>query len=73
MKWLSTISEAERGTIRIEKMKLDESGYPQPTGEYETIEADSLVLALGQETNLSFLSALPDLKVEKDRLWSMSA
>lgn len=65
MKWLSTISEAERGTIRIEKMKLDESGYPQPTGEYETIEADSLVLALGQETNLSLLSALPDLKVEK--------
>ena len=65
MKWLSTISEAERGTIRIEKMKLDESGYPQPTGEYETIEADSLVLALGQETNLSFLAALPDLKVEK--------
>ena len=65
MKWLSTISEAERGTIRIEKMKLDESGYPQPTGEYETIEADSLVLALGQETNLSFLSSLPDLKVEK--------
>lgn len=65
MKWLSTISEAERGTIRIEKMKLDESGYPQPTGEYETIEADSLVLALGQETDLSFLSALPDLKVEK--------
>ena len=65
MKWLSTISEAERGAIRIEKMKLDESGYPQPTGEYETIEADSLVLALGQETNLSFLSALPELKVEK--------
>lgn len=65
MKWLSTISEAERGTIRIEKMKLDETGYPQPTGEYETIEADSLVLALGQETNLSFLSALPELRVEK--------
>lgn len=65
MKWLSTISEAERGAIRIEKMKLDESGYPQPMGEYETIEADSLVLALGQETNLSFLSALPELKVEK--------
>ena len=65
MKWLSMISEAERGAIRIEKMKLDESGYPQPTGEYETIEADSLVLALGQETNLSFLSALPELKVEK--------
>ncbi|MDO5530487.1 NAD(P)-binding protein [Sutterella sp.] len=65
MKWLSTISEADRGSIRIEKMELDENGYPQPTGEYETIEADSLVLALGQETNLGFLSALPDLKIEK--------
>lgn len=65
MKWLSTISEADAGEIRIEKMKLDENGFPQPTGEYETIAADSVVLALGQETNLSFLSAMPDLRIER--------
>lgn len=65
MKWLSTISEAEAGEIRIEKMKLDESGYPQPTGEYETIAADSVVLALGQDTNLGFLAAMPNLQVDR--------
>lgn len=65
MKWLSTISEAEAGEIRIEKMKLDENGYPQPTGEYESIAADSVVLALGQETSLGFLASMPDLKTER--------
>lgn len=65
MKWLSTISQADEGKIKIEKMALDESGYPQPTGEFETIAADSVVLALGQETNLSFLSGVDGLKIEK--------
>lgn len=61
MKWLSTITEAGDGEIKIEKMALDADGYPQPTGEYETIEADSVVLALGQETNLNFLSNIEGL------------
>lgn len=65
MKWLSTISEAEQGEIRIEKMALDENGYPQPTGEYETMPADSVVLALGQETDLGFLAGIEGLAVEK--------
>lgn len=65
MKWLSTISEAEQGEIRIEKMALDENGYPQPTGEYESMPADSVVLALGQETDLSFLSGIKDLVIDK--------
>ena len=34
-------------------MELDENGFPQPTGETETLEADTLVLALGQESDLS--------------------
>ncbi len=64
MKWLSTIKEAEQGEVRIEKMELDENGQLKPTGEYETVGADSVVLALGQETNLSFLSKLKDLTSE---------
>ena len=40
-------------------MELDESGLPQPTGEFEELQADSLVLALGQETDLSLLEASP--------------
>jgi hypothetical protein len=44
-------------------MRLDESGFPQPTGEFETIEADSLVLALGQDGDLSFLERVSGLEI----------
>jgi 2-oxoacid:acceptor oxidoreductase delta subunit (pyruvate/2-ketoisovalerate family) len=45
-------------------MELDETGFPQPTGEYEELEADSLVLALGQETDLSLLEGVQGLVVD---------
>ncbi len=44
-------------------MELDETGFPQPTGELEELEADSLVLALGQETDLSLLEGVPEIEV----------
>ncbi len=56
IKWLSTIKNmADEGTLTVEKMALDAKGFPQPTGELETLEADSLVLALGQDVDLSLL------------------
>jgi NADPH-dependent glutamate synthase beta subunit-like oxidoreductase len=64
MKWLSTIRHVETGAITVEKMRLDEKGFPQPTGEFETLEADSVVLALGQDVDLSLLEAVPGLEVK---------
>jgi 2-oxoacid:acceptor oxidoreductase delta subunit (pyruvate/2-ketoisovalerate family) len=64
MKWLSTIKQADEGKLVLERMKLDETGFPQPTGELEELEADSLVLALGQDTDLSLLDGVPGLEVE---------
>jgi NADPH-dependent glutamate synthase beta subunit-like oxidoreductase len=64
MKWLSTIKRADEGKLVVERMELDESGFPQPTGELEELEADSLVLALGQETDLTLLDGVPGLEVE---------
>ena len=64
MKWLSTIRNVETGAITVEKMTLDEKGFPQPTGELETLEADSVVLALGQDVDLSLLDAVPGLEVK---------
>ena len=64
MKWLSTIRNVETGAITVEKMTLDEKGFPQPTGEFETLEADSVVLALGQDVDLSLLDAVPGLEVK---------
>jgi 2-oxoacid:acceptor oxidoreductase delta subunit (pyruvate/2-ketoisovalerate family) len=59
MRWLSTVAQAEAGKLVIEKMKLDETGFPQPTGEFTELEADCLVLALGQNADLSVLDGVP--------------
>ena len=64
MKWLSTIKHADAGRVLVEKMELDESGFPQPTGELEELEADSVVLALGQETDLSLLEGVTGIEEE---------
>ncbi|HEY5515298.1 MAG TPA: NAD(P)-binding protein [Pengzhenrongella sp.] len=64
VKWLSTVAHVDAGQLRVERMELDETGFPQPTGEFEDLEADSLVLALGQEADLSLLDGLPDLNVD---------
>jgi 2-oxoacid:acceptor oxidoreductase delta subunit (pyruvate/2-ketoisovalerate family) len=58
MKWLSTVKHADGGKLLLERMELDEAGFPQPTGELEELEADSLVLALGQESDLSLLDGV---------------
>jgi NADPH-dependent glutamate synthase beta subunit-like oxidoreductase len=64
IKWLSTIKQASEGSLTVEKMVLDEKGFPQPTGEFETIEADSLVLALGQDVDLSLLQGVSGLEIK---------
>ncbi len=64
VKWLSTIRQAGEGALTIEKMRLDDQGRPQPTGEFETLAADSLVLALGQDVDLSLLDAVPGLTLK---------
>ncbi|MGZ5266116.1 MAG: NAD(P)-binding protein [Caldimonas sp.] len=64
VKWLSTIKQAGDGDLTIEKMVLDEKGNPQPTGEFETLQADSLILALGQDVDLGLLEGVPGLVVQ---------
>jgi 2-oxoacid:acceptor oxidoreductase delta subunit (pyruvate/2-ketoisovalerate family) len=59
IRWLSTVTHADQGSLTIEKMRLDETGFPQPTGEFETLEADCLVLAVGQDTDLAVLEHVP--------------
>jgi 2-oxoacid:acceptor oxidoreductase delta subunit (pyruvate/2-ketoisovalerate family) len=64
IKWLSTIKQAAESSITVEKMVLDADGSPQPTGEFETLAADSVVLALGQDVDLSLLEGVPGLEVK---------
>jgi NADPH-dependent glutamate synthase beta subunit-like oxidoreductase len=64
VRWLSTIKRADAGKLMVERMELDESGFPRPTGELDELEADSVVLALGQETDLSLVDGVPGIEVE---------
>jgi NADPH-dependent glutamate synthase beta subunit-like oxidoreductase len=64
--WLRTISTIEGTKITVEKMKLDEKGWPQPTGEFEQLEADSLIMALGQESETKLLKTCPGIAFKGD-------
>ena len=59
MRCLSTVAHAGDGKLVIEKMRLDQTGFPQPTGEFEELAADCLVLALGQDADLAVLDGVP--------------
>jgi formate dehydrogenase (NADP+) beta subunit len=66
MHWLRTIRMIDASSLTVEVMALDAEGRPQPTGRLETIEADSLVLALGQDVDTGFLRKVPGLAFTSD-------
>ena len=63
--WLSTIKNMETSSITVEKMQVV-NGKAVPTGEYETLEADSLILALGQEADTDFLKNIEGITFKED-------
>jgi NADPH-dependent glutamate synthase beta subunit-like oxidoreductase len=64
--WLQTITAFDGPELQVELMELDESGYPQPTGKFETLAADTVILALGQESDTAFLRAVPGVEFQRD-------
>ncbi len=63
--WLRTIKDIDVGSITVEEMRI-EDGRPVPTGKIDTLEADSVVLALGQDTETDFLRKVPGIEFEDD-------
>jgi 2-oxoacid:acceptor oxidoreductase delta subunit (pyruvate/2-ketoisovalerate family) len=63
MRWLSTVNRFEGERLVLEKMRLNDAGFPEPTGELEELDADALVLALGQDTDLSLLERAPGVVI----------
>jgi len=64
--WLRTIKEIDATTFKVEVMKLDDEGRPQPTGRFETLEADSLIMAVGQDTDTGFLRQVKGIEFNRD-------
>ncbi len=66
IKWLTTIKEIVGSTLTVERMTIDDKGRPQPTGEMETLQADAVVLALGQDSDSDFLRSVPGVEFKWD-------
>ncbi len=66
IRWLTTIKDFSGSTLTVERMEIAPDGRPVPTGEFETLPADAVVLALGQETDSGFLRRVPGVEVKSD-------
>jgi NADPH-dependent glutamate synthase beta subunit-like oxidoreductase len=66
IKWLTSIKEVAGPTVTVEVMELGADGRARPTGRFDTLESDAVVLALGQQAESGFLRAIPGIEVQAD-------
>ncbi|MEO9138215.1 MAG: NAD(P)-binding protein [Jatrophihabitans sp.] len=64
--WLRTITAFDGPELTVEVMELDDGGRPHGTGRFETLAADTVILALGQESETTFLRAVPGVEFAAD-------
>ena len=63
LRGLRTIARVEKGALALEEMTLDEQGKPQPTGRFESLQADTVVLAIGQEVETHLVEGIDGVSV----------
>ena len=66
IKWLSSIKAIDGADLTVEIMRIDEHGRAEPTGKFETLKADTIVLALGQDAESGFLAKIPEIIHQPD-------
>ena len=66
IKWLTSIKDITGPALTVERVELGPDGRPHPTGQFETLEADAVVLALGQQTDSGFLRKVPGIEFQSD-------
>ena len=64
--WLRTITAFEGPELTVEVMELDDHGMARATGRFETLPADSLILAVGQDADTGFLRSVPGVELSAD-------
>lgn len=64
--WLRSISAFGPESIKVEVMRINEKGLAEPTGTFEELSADTLILALGQDSESEFLRKVPGIQFRQD-------
>ena len=65
IQFLRRIHSIEKNFFKLEKMKV-EKGKAIGTGEWDSVKADGLIVALNQEADTSFLRAVPGISLKDD-------
>lgn len=63
MRWLQTVRSAAGHRAVVERIELDADGKPHGTGELTELDADCVVLALGQDADLGLVDGLAGVTV----------
>ncbi len=63
-KWLTVPTRFSKEGVTVERISLGEDGSLNPTGEFETLPVDALVLALGQHADVGFLRKVPGIEID---------
>ena len=63
--WLRTINAVE-DDVMVEIMELGENGSPKPTGKFEKLPADTVIMAVGQEADSQFLKTVEGMQFDGD-------
>ncbi len=66
MNWLRTINQFDEGQMQVEIMEINADGKAVGTGRFENLEADTVILALGQEADSGFLRTIPGMRFDGD-------
>jgi NADPH-dependent glutamate synthase beta subunit-like oxidoreductase len=64
--WLRTISSMDAHELTVEIQELGPDGRPHGTGQFETLAADTVILALGQESDTGFLRSVSGVEFDRD-------
>jgi formate dehydrogenase (NADP+) beta subunit len=62
-KWLTNPTRFGKEGVTIERIELGDDGALNPTGQFETLPVDALVLALGQHAEVGFLRRVPGIEI----------
>jgi NADPH-dependent glutamate synthase beta subunit-like oxidoreductase len=74
IKWLSTVKQFGEDEIVVEQMEMLPDGTGcVGTGQFQTLKTDSLVLAVGQHSDLEFLKHVPGVQIGKGNVVAVDA
>jgi NADPH-dependent glutamate synthase beta subunit-like oxidoreductase len=74
IKWLSIVKQFGQDEVLMERMEMAPDGKGAlGTGQFETVKADSLVLAIGQHSEIEFLRNISGIRIGRDDVIEVDA